>query len=98
MVKRALESKPEFQNIYTAFHQKIRRYLARLVGEADSEDVTQEVFLKVNAGLNDFRETARQVADIVLTELKKTEHWRYNYVTEDPDKQCKSETAKTECS
>jgi RNA polymerase sigma-70 factor (ECF subfamily) len=55
MAKRALENKPEFQSIYTAFHGKIRRYLARLVGEADSEDVTQEVFLKVNAGLDDFR-------------------------------------------
>lgn len=55
MVKRASESKPEFQNVYAAFNEKIRRYLARLIGEADSEDVTQEVFLKVNAGLNDFR-------------------------------------------
>jgi RNA polymerase sigma-70 factor (ECF subfamily) len=45
----------EFQNVYSDYSEKIRRYLARLVGEADSEDVTQEVFMKVNAGLKDFR-------------------------------------------
>ncbi len=45
----------KFQDIYDSYHEKIRRYLARLVGEADSEDVTQEAFLRVNAGLNDFR-------------------------------------------
>ncbi len=55
MVKRASEAKPEFQDIYAAFNEKIHRYLTRLIGESDSEDVTQEVFLKINAGLNDFR-------------------------------------------
>ncbi len=55
MTRRASETKPDFQNIYTAYNEKIRRYLTRLVGEADSDDVTQEVFLKVNAGLSDFR-------------------------------------------
>jgi RNA polymerase sigma-70 factor (ECF subfamily) len=55
MAQRALENKPDFQNIYASFSEKIRRYLARLVGEADFEDVTQEVFLKVNASLAEFR-------------------------------------------
>jgi RNA polymerase sigma-70 factor (ECF subfamily) len=50
-----MRSSHEFQDIYNNFNEKIHRYLARLVGEADSEDVTQEVFLKVNAGLDDFR-------------------------------------------
>ncbi len=55
MAKRTSEAKPDFQSIHSSYNEKIRRYLARLVGEADSEDVAQEVFLKVNAGLNDFR-------------------------------------------
>jgi RNA polymerase sigma-70 factor (ECF subfamily) len=55
MVQRASENKPDFQAIYVSFGEKIRRYLARLVGEADFEDVTQEVFLKVNASLAEFR-------------------------------------------
>ncbi len=50
-----MTSRHEFQDIYSNFNEKIRRYLARLVGDADSEDMTQEVFIKVNAGLNDFR-------------------------------------------
>ncbi len=50
-----MRSELEFQGIYDTYHEKIRRYLARLIGEADAEDVTQEVFLKVNAALDDFR-------------------------------------------
>ncbi len=54
-MKKSAESIPEFQDVYKAFNERIRRYVARLIGEADSEDVTQEVFLKVNAALKDFR-------------------------------------------
>jgi RNA polymerase sigma-70 factor (ECF subfamily) len=50
-----MRSELEFQGIYDTYHEKIRRYLASLIGEADAEDVTQEVFLKVNAALADFR-------------------------------------------
>jgi RNA polymerase sigma-70 factor (ECF subfamily) len=55
MVKRGAENKQDFQDIYSNFNEKLRLYLARLVGEAESEDVTQEVFLKVNASLAEFR-------------------------------------------
>ncbi len=55
MIKRSQEGKIEFTEIYNDFNGKIRRYLSRLVGEADSEDVTQEVFLKINAALGTFR-------------------------------------------
>jgi RNA polymerase sigma-70 factor (ECF subfamily) len=55
MTQRASRDGPDFQNIYVSFSEKIRRYLARLVREADVEDVTQEVFLKVNASLAEFR-------------------------------------------
>lgn len=44
-----------FQKIYDDFHLKILRYLRRLVGEHESEDLTQEVFVKVSQGLKDFR-------------------------------------------
>jgi RNA polymerase sigma-70 factor (ECF subfamily) len=46
---------PEFQKIYDAFQPKILRYLTRLVGEAEAEDLTQEVLIKVSAALPDFR-------------------------------------------
>jgi RNA polymerase sigma-70 factor (ECF subfamily) len=45
----------DFDDIYAVFHGKIRRYLVRLVGEGDADDVTQEVFMKVNAALGSFR-------------------------------------------
>jgi len=45
----------EFQNIYETFHDKILRYLAHLVGDAESEDLTHEVFIKAAKALEDFR-------------------------------------------
>ena len=44
-----------FQDIYNAFQPKICRYLTRLVGESEAEDLTQEVFTKVSQALKDFR-------------------------------------------
>jgi RNA polymerase sigma-70 factor, ECF subfamily len=44
-----------FQDVYTVFQPKILRYLTRLVGEANAEDLTQEVLIKVNRALVDFR-------------------------------------------
>ncbi|MDA8077365.1 MAG: sigma-70 family RNA polymerase sigma factor [Nitrospiraceae bacterium] len=48
-------SKHVFQDIYITYHERIRRYLTRLVGESDAEDLTQEVFIKVDGALRDFR-------------------------------------------
>jgi len=45
----------ELQNIYTTFHPKILRYLTRLVGEGEAEDLTQEVFIKAGQALPGFR-------------------------------------------
>lgn len=45
----------DFQTIYEAFQPKISRYVARLVGAQEAEDVTQEIFTKVNRGLTSFR-------------------------------------------
>lgn len=45
----------EFPDIYETFQPKILRYLTRLVGEAEAEDLTQEVLIKVSDGLPNFR-------------------------------------------
>jgi IS5 family transposase len=45
----------DFQLIFAKYHPKIIGYLHRLVGETEAEDVAQEVFVKVNKGLDDFR-------------------------------------------
>jgi RNA polymerase sigma-70 factor (ECF subfamily) len=49
------EADLDFQKIHDEFRPKIYRYLARLVGEYDAEDLTQEVFIKVNRGVATFR-------------------------------------------
>jgi RNA polymerase sigma-70 factor (ECF subfamily) len=48
-------SPPRFDQIYVAFEPRIRRYLTRLVGENEAQDLTQEVFFKVSQGLSNFR-------------------------------------------
>ncbi|MEW6406176.1 MAG: sigma-70 family RNA polymerase sigma factor [Chloroflexota bacterium] len=45
----------DFEKTHAAFRPKIFRYLSRLIGEGDAEDLTQEVFLKVSRALGDFR-------------------------------------------
>ena len=45
----------EFQAIYTEFYPKIHRYLTYLVGMSESEDLTQDVFVKISKALQDFR-------------------------------------------
>jgi DNA-directed RNA polymerase specialized sigma24 family protein len=44
-----------FDEIHEAYRPKIRRYLARMVGEDEAEDLTQEVFVKIHRALNGFK-------------------------------------------
>lgn len=46
---------PDFTQLHSELRPKIQRYLARLVGPADAEDLTQEVFVKVAQALPNFR-------------------------------------------
>jgi RNA polymerase sigma-70 factor, ECF subfamily len=48
-----------FQEVYDTFQPKVLRYLLRLVGESDAEDLTQEVFVKIGQRLETFRGEAR---------------------------------------
>jgi RNA polymerase sigma-70 factor (ECF subfamily) len=45
----------EFRSIDGGFRPKILRYLTRLVGECEAEDLTQVVMLKISSHLPDFR-------------------------------------------
>jgi len=44
-----------FDAVYDEFRPKVLRYLARLVGESEAEDLAQEVFVKVHGSLSGFR-------------------------------------------
>lgn len=45
----------DFQHIYDELRPKISRYLSRLVGRSEAEDLTQEVFARVSQALPQFR-------------------------------------------
>jgi RNA polymerase sigma-70 factor (ECF subfamily) len=44
-----------FEEIHETYRPKIERYLVRMVGEAEAEDLTQEVFVKVHRALPGFK-------------------------------------------
>ena len=44
-----------FGRIYDDFNEKLHRYLERMLGSSDAEDVTQEVFVKISNSLHDFK-------------------------------------------
>lgn len=46
----------DFESIYGAYHGKVRAYAAKLLGNEDADDVSQEVFAKIHrsaAGVSD---------------------------------------------
>ncbi len=49
----------DFDSVYDAFQPMVRRYLARVVGEHEADDLAQEVFLNVSRGLDAFRGESR---------------------------------------
>lgn len=49
------ENEMEFNDVYDEFHEKIHRYVERMVGKDEADDLTQEVFMKVNKGLAGFK-------------------------------------------
>ena len=52
-------SELDFPSLYTDFHPKVLRYLTRLVGDSDAEDLAQEVFVKASLGMAGFRGEAQ---------------------------------------
>lgn len=50
-----LDEEPVLEEIYSAFQPKILRYMTRLVGEHEAEDLTQEVFLRISRSLKNFK-------------------------------------------
>jgi RNA polymerase sigma-70 factor (ECF subfamily) len=45
----------DFNEIYEEFYPKIVRYLSRLTGQQEAEDIAQEVFEKASRGLKSFK-------------------------------------------
>lgn len=49
----------EFNEIFDEYHPRILRYLTRIVGPDDAEDLSQEVFDKISRGLGRFQGRSR---------------------------------------
>jgi RNA polymerase sigma-70 factor (ECF subfamily) len=49
----------DFQQVYDTYQPRILRYLVRLMGADEAEDLTQEVFLRVNQNLSSYRGEAQ---------------------------------------
>jgi len=47
--------RPDFREVHDALRPRVLRYLARMAGEAEAEDLAQEVFAKVSRSLGNFR-------------------------------------------
>ena len=47
--------KPDFREVHDALRPRVLRYLARMAGETEAEDLAQEVFEKVSRGLATYR-------------------------------------------
>ncbi len=45
------KGKSGFDDVYEEFHEKIGRYVERMVGKDEADDLTHVVFMKVNKGL-----------------------------------------------
>jgi RNA polymerase sigma-70 factor (ECF subfamily) len=54
-----MEGAMEFDALYGTFRPRILRYLARLIGPDQAEDVAQEVFVKISRSLDEFRNEAQ---------------------------------------
>jgi len=54
-----MQEKIDFNELYTEFYPKIIRYVSRMVDPNDAEDITQDVFNKVNRGLGGFQEKSK---------------------------------------
>ncbi len=50
-----MTSEYEFKKIHAEYYQKIVKYLLRLVGQYEAEDIAQEVFEKASRGLKSFK-------------------------------------------
>lgn len=49
----------DFEKLHARYRPKIHRYLCRLAGENEAEDLCQEVFVKVERNLTSFRNEAQ---------------------------------------
>jgi RNA polymerase sigma-70 factor (ECF subfamily) len=93
-----IDNEWELEQVYVSFQPRIHRYLTRLVGAKEAEDLTQEVFIKVGKALATFRSESQlstwiyRIATNVAVDRMRSPSVRresvsgqpgYNYIAED---------------
>jgi RNA polymerase sigma-70 factor (ECF subfamily) len=82
------------QEIYAAYQPKILRYMMRLVGEHEAEDLTQDIFVKVSQALRTFRGNSqlstwiyRIANNAAIDKIRSSSYQRYadHSLVDDPD-------------
>lgn len=53
-----------YNEIYNTYNQKIQHYLARIVGQDEAEDITQEVFIKINKSIGTLQDENKILLDL----------------------------------
>ncbi len=48
-----------YDDLYARYYQRVCKYLSGIVGDAEAEDLAQEVFMKVNARLETLKDESR---------------------------------------
>lgn len=77
-----METELDFDKIHLAYRPRIHRYLTRIVGVKEAEDLTQEVFVKVSQGLKTFRGESQlstwvyRIATNAAIDMKRTPGYR----------------------
>lgn len=83
----------EFNNLYKSYRPRILRYLTRLVGEDEAEDLTQEVFIKINNSLMNFKGKSKlstwiyRIATNVAIDKMRSPAFKFNYKKVTPNAQ-----------
>ncbi len=50
---------PDFDTVYSAYHDRVLEYAAKLIGRDAADDIAQEVFLKVSRSLGSLRDPSK---------------------------------------
>lgn len=85
---------PDFKEIYQNFYMPIFRYVTRLVGPYEAEDLTQEVFFKINQSLDSFRGDAKLSTWVYrIATNTSIDHMRRNQTSDRASKELTSKIA-----
>lgn len=69
--------KTDFQSIHDTFRPRIQRYLTRLAGKSEAEDLAQVVLMRINEGLPRFRgESSLSTWIYRIATNVAADHWR----------------------